>query len=172
MKIFLKSYIYIIFYLYLQNKIKLKIKNTMKKTISILSVFTVSFFYSQENNNDTKNENENKIISKKDFNFDSNHKNIIKIENQKPIHIEIFQYNNKEYKIKKNKSINDINLSIFNKNYSELEEKLSNYNTIDNNIVAIRYENLSEIENTTYKVDRMLENKYIYKADKTKTYWS
>ena len=95
----------------------------MKKTISILSVFTVSFFYSQENNNDTKNENENKIISKKDFNFDSNHKNIIKIENQKPIHIEIFQYNNKEYKIKKNKSINDINLSIFNKNYSELEEK-------------------------------------------------
>ena len=144
----------------------------MKKTISILSVFTVSFFYSQENNNDTKNENENKIISKKDFNFDSNHKNIIKIENQKPIHIEIFQYNNKEYKIKKNKSINDINLSIFNKNYSELEEKLSNYNAIDNNIVAIRYENLSEIENKTYKVDRMLENKYIYKADKTKTYWS
>ena len=63
-------------------------------------------------------------------------------------------------------------LSIFNKNYSELEEKLSNYNTIDNNIVAIRYENLSEIENTTYKVDRMLENKYIYKADKTKAYWS
>ena len=56
--------------------------------------------------------------------------------------------------------------------HSELEEKLSNYNTIDNNIVAIRYENLSEIENTTYKVDRMLENKYIYKADKTKTYWS
>ena len=139
----------------------------MKKTISILSVFTVSFFYSQENNNDTKNENENQIISKKDFNFDSNNKNIIKIENQKPIHIEIFQYNNKEYRIKKNKSINDINLSIFNKNYSELEEKLSNYN-----IVAIRYENLSEIENTTYKVDRMLENKYIYKADKTKTYWS
>ena len=80
--------------------------------------------------------------------------------------------NNKEYRIKKNKSINYINLSIFNKNYSELEEKLSNYNTIDNNIVAIRYENLSEIENTTYKVDRMLENKYIYKADKTKTYWS
>ena len=111
----------------------------MKKTISILSVFTVSFFYSQENNNDAKNENENQIISKKDFNFDSNHKNIIKIENQKPIHIEIFQYNNKEYRIKKNKSINDINLSIFNKNYSELEEKLSNYNTIDNNIVAIRY---------------------------------
>ena len=151
----------------MQNKIKLKIQNTMKKTISILSVFTVSFFYSQENNNDTKNENENQIISKKDFNFDSNNKNIIKIENQKPIHIEIFQYNNKEYRIKKNKSINDINLSIFNKNYSELEEKLSNYN-----IVAIRYENLSEIENTTYKVDRMLENKYIYKADKTKTYWS
>ena len=156
----------------MQNKIKLKIKNTMKKTISILSVFTVSFFYSQENNNDTKNENENQIISKKDFNFDSNDKNIIKIENQKPIHIEIFQYNNKEYRIKKNKSINNINLSIFNKNYSELEEKLSNYNTIDNNIVAIRYENLSEIEKTTYKVDRMLENKYIYKADKTKTYWS
>ena len=158
----------------MQNKIKLKIKNTMKKTISILSVFTVSFFYSQENNNDAKNENENEnqIISKKDFNFDSNNKNIIKIENQKPIHIEIFQYNNKEYRIKKNKSINDINLSIFNKNYSELEEKLSNYNTIDNNIVAIRYENLSEIENTTYKVDRILENKYIYKADKTKTYWS
>ena len=123
----------------------------MKKTISILSVFTISFFDSQENNNDTKNENENQIISKKDFNFD---------------------YNNKEYRIKKNKSINDINLSIFNKNYSELEEKLSNYNTIDNNIVAIRYENLSEIENTTYKLDRMLENKYIYKADKTKTYWS
>ena len=140
----------------------------MKKTISILSVFTVSFFYSQENNNGTKNENENQIISKKDFNFDSNDKNIIKIENQKPINIEIFKYNNKEYRIKKNKSINDINLSIFNKNYIELEEKLSNYN----NIVAIRYENLSEIENTTYKVDRMLENKYIYKADKTKTYWS
>ena len=156
----------------MQNKIKLKIKNTMKKTISILSVFTISFFYSQENNNDTKNENENQIISKKDFNFDYNNKNIIKIENQKPIHIEIFQYNNKEYRIKKNKSINDINLSIFNKNYSELEEKLSNYNTIDNNIVAIRYENLSEIENTTYKLDIMLENKYIYKADKTKTYWS
>ena len=144
----------------------------MKKTISILSVFTVSFFYSQQNHNDAKNENENKIISKKYFNFDSNNKNIIKIENQKSIYIEIFQYNNKEYKIKKNKSINDINLSIFNKNYNELEEKLSNYNTIDNNIVAIRYENLSEIENTTYKVDRMLENKYIYKADKTKTYWS
>ena len=144
----------------------------MKKTISILYVFTVSFFYSQENNNDVKNENKNQIISKKDFNFDSNNKNIIKIENQKPIHIEIFQYNNKEYRIKKNKSINDINLSIFNKNYSELEEKLSNYNAIDNIIVAIRYENLSEIENTTYKVDRMLENKYIYKADKTKTYWS
>jgi len=158
----------------LQNKIKLKIKNTMKKTISILSVFTVSFFYSQNNNNNNniKNDNENQIISKKDFNFDSNNKNIIKIENQKPIHIEIFQYNNKEYRIKKNKSINDINLSIFNKNYSELEEKLSNYNTIDNNIVAIRYENLSEIENTTYKLDRILENKYIYKADKTKTYWS
>ena len=156
----------------MQNKIKLKIQNTMKKTISILSVFTVSFFYSQENNNDAKNENENKIISKKYFNFDSNNKNIIKIENQKSIYIEIFQYNNKEYKIKKNKSINDINLSIFNKNYNELEEKLSNYNTIDNNIVAIRYENLSEIENTTYKVDRMLENKYIYKADKTKAYWS
>ena len=150
----------------MQNKIKLKIQNTMKKTISILSIFTVSFFYSQENNNDAKNENENQIISKKDFNFDSNDKNIIKI------HIEIFKYNNKEYRIKKNKSINYINLSIFNKNYSELEEKLSNYNTIDNNIVAIRYENLSEIENTTYKVDRMLENKYIYKADKTKTYWS
>lgn len=144
----------------------------MKKTISILSIFTVSFFYSQENNNDAKNENENQIISKKDFNFDSNHKNIIKIENQKPIHIEIFQYNNKEYRIKKNKSINDINLSIFNKNYSKLEEKLSNYNAIDNNIVAIRYENLSEIENKTYKVDRILENKYIYKSDKTKTYWS
>ena len=158
----------------MQNKIKLKIKNTMKKTISILSVFTVSFFYSQNNNNNNniKNDNENQIISKKDFNFDSNNKNIIKIENQKPIHIEIFQYNNKEYRIKKNKSINDINLSIFNKNYSELEEKLSNYNTIDNNIVAIRYENLSEIENTTYKLDRILENKYIYKADKTKTYWS
>ena len=156
----------------MQNKIKIKIQNTMKKTISILSVFTVSFFYSQENNNDIKNENENQIISKKDFNFDSNNKNIIKIENQKPINIEIFKYNNKEYRIKKNKSINDINLSIFNKNYSEIEEKLSNYNTIDNNIVAIRYENLSEIENTTYKVDRMLENKYIYKADKTKTYWS
>ena len=156
----------------MQNKIKLKIQNTMKKTISILSIFTVSFFYSQENNNDAKNESENKIISKKYFNFDSNNKNIIKIENQKSIYIEIFQYNNKEYKIKKNKSINDINLSIFNKNYNELEEKLSNYNTIDNNIVAIRYENLSEIENTTYKVDRMLENKYIYKADKTKTYWS
>ena len=106
------------------------------------------------------------------FNFDYNNKNIIKIENQKPIHIEIFQYNNKEYRIKKNNSINDINLSIFNKNYSELEEKSSNYNIIDNNIVAIRYENLSEIENTTYKVDRILENKYIYKADKTKTYWS
>ena len=49
----------------------------MKKTISILSVFTVSFFYSQENNNDIKNENENQIISKKDFNFNSNNKNII-----------------------------------------------------------------------------------------------
>ena len=71
----------------------------MKKTISILSVFTVSFFYSQENNNYIKNENENQIISKKDFNFNSNDKNIIKIENQKPIHIEIFQYNNKEYRI-------------------------------------------------------------------------
>ena len=144
----------------------------MKKTISILSVFTVSFFYSQENNNDAKNENENQIISKKDFNFDSNHKNIIKIENQKPIHIEIFQYNNKEYRIKKNNSLNDLNLSIFNKNYDELRENLSNYNNIDDNIAAIRYENLSEIENTIYKVDRMLENKYIYKADKTKTYWS
>ena len=104
----------------MQNKIKLKIQNTMKKTISILSVFTVSFFYSQENNNGTKNENENQIISKKDFNFDSNDKNIIKIENQKPINIEIFKYNNKEYRIKKNKSINDINLSIFNKNYDDL----------------------------------------------------
>ena len=144
----------------------------MKKTISILSVFTVSFFYSQDNNNDIKNENENQIISKKDFNITSENRNIIKIENHKPIHIEIFQYNNKEYRIKKNNSLNDLNLSIFNKNYSELEEKLSNYNAIDNNIVAIRYENLSEIENTTYKVDRMLENKYIYKADKTKTYWS
>ena len=144
----------------------------MKKTISILSVFTVSFFYSKENNNDAKNENENQIISKKDFNFDSNHKNIIKIENQKPIHIEIFQYNNKEYRIKKNNSLNDLNLSIFNKNYDDLGENISNYNSIDNNIVAIRYENLSEIENTTYKVDRILENKYIYKADKTKTYWS
>ena len=144
----------------------------MKKTISILSVFTISFFYSQENNNDTKNENENQIISKKDFNFDYNNKNIIKIENQKPIHIEIFQYNNKEYKIKKNNSLNDLNLSIFNKNYDELRENLSNYNNIDDNIAAIRYENLSEIENTTYKLDRMLENKYIYKADKTKTYWS
>ena len=144
----------------------------MKKTISILYVFTVSFFYSQDNSNDAKNENENQIISKKDFNFDYNNKNIIKIENQKPIHIEIFQYNNKEYRIKKNKSINDINSSIFNKSYNELEEKLSNYNTINNNIVAIRYENLSEIENTTYKVDRILENKYIYKSDKTKTYWS
>ena len=113
----------------------------MKKTISILSVFTVSFFYSQDNNNDIKNENNNHIISKKDFNITSENRNIIKIENHKPIHIEIFQYNNKEYRIKKN-------------------------------IVAIRYENLSEIENTTYKVDRMLENKYIYKADKTKTYWS
>lgn len=156
----------------MQNKIKLKIQNTMKKTISILYVFTVSFFYSQDNSNDAKNENENQIISKKDFNFDYNNKNIIKIENQKPIHIEIFQYNNKEYRIKKNKSINDINSSIFNKSYNELEEKLSNYNTINNNIVAIRYENLSEIENTTYKVDRILENKYIYKSDKTKTYWS
>ena len=97
---------------------------------------------------------------------------IIKIENQKPIHIEIFQYKNKEYKIKKNNSLNDLNLSIFNKNYDDLGENISNYNSIDNNIVAIRYENLSEIENTTYKVDRMLENKYIYKADKTKTYWS
>ena len=144
----------------------------MKKTISILSIFTVSFFYSQENNNDAKNKNENQIISKKDFNFDSNNKNIIKIENQKPIHIEIFQYKNKEYKIKKNNSLNDLNLSIFNKNYDELRENLSNYNNIDDNIAAIRYENLSEIENTTYKVDRMLENKYIYKADKTKTYWS
>jgi len=63
-------------------------------------------------------------------------------------------------------------LSIFNKNYDDLGENISNYNSIDNNIVAIRYENLSEIENTTYKVDRILENKYIYKADKTKTYWS
>ena len=144
----------------------------MKKTISILSVFTVSFFYSQENNNEVKNKNENQIISKKDFNFDSNNKNIIKIEEQKLIHIEMFQYNNKEYRIKKNKSINNINLSIFNKNYDDLGENISNYNSIDNNIVAIRYENLSEIENTTYKVDRMLENKYIYKADKTKTYWS
>jgi hypothetical protein len=144
----------------------------MKKTISILSIFTVSFFYSQDNNNDIKNKNNNQIINKKDFNITSENRNIIKIENQKPIHIEMFQYNNKEYKIKKNNSLNDLNLSIFNKNYSELEEKLSNYNTIDNNIVAIRYENLSEIENTTYKVDRILENKYIYKADKTKTYWS
>ena len=101
----------------------------MKKTISILSVFTISFFYSQENNN-------------------------------------------KEYRIKKNNSLNDLNLSIFNKNYDDLGENIYNYNSIDNNIVAIRYENLSEIENTTYKVDRMLENKYIYKADKTKTYWS
>ena len=131
----------------------------MKKTISILSVFTVSFFYSQDNNNDIKNENNNHIISKKDFNITSENRNIIKIENHKPIHIEIFQYNNKEYRIKKNNSLNDLNLSIFNKN-------------LDDNIAAIRYENLSEIENTTYKVDRMLENKYIYKADKTKTYWS
>lgn len=144
----------------------------MKKTILILSVFTVSFFYSQKNNNEIKNKNENQIISKEDFNFDSNDKNIIKIESQKPIHIEIFQYNNKEYKIKKNNSLNDLNLSIFNKNYDELRENLSNYNNIDDNIAAIRYENLSEIENTTYKVDRILENKYIYKADKTKTYWS
>lgn len=159
------------FYLSLWNKIKLKIQNTMKKTISILSVFTVSFFYSQDNNN-IKNENNNQIISKKDFNITSENRNIIKIENQKPIHIEIFQYNNKEYRIKKNNSINDLNLSIFNKNYDDLGENLSNYNNIDNNIVAIRYENLSEIENTTYKVDRILENKYIYKADKTKTYWS
>ena len=156
----------------MQNIIKLKIQNTMKKTISILSVFTVSFFYSQENKNEIKNKNENQIISKEDFNFDYNNKNIIKIEEQKPIHIEMFQYNNKEYRIKKNKSINNINLSIFNKNYDDLGENISNYNSIDNNIVAIRYENLSEIENTTYKVDRMLENKYIYKADKTKTYWS
>ena len=126
----------------------------MKKTILILSVFTVSFFYSQDNNNDIKNENNNHIISKKDFNITSENRNIIKIENHKPIHIEIFQYNNKEYRIKKNNSLNDLNLSIF------------------NNIVAIRYENLSEIENTTYKVDRILENKYIYKANKTKTYWS
>ena len=73
----------------------------MKKTISILSVFTASFFYSQENNNEIKNENENQIISKKDFNFDSSNKNIIKIEEQKTIHIEMFQYNNKEYRIKK-----------------------------------------------------------------------
>lgn len=144
----------------------------MKKTISILSVFTVSFFYSQDNNNDIKNENNNQIISKKDFNITSENRNIIKIENQKPIHIEIFQYNNKEYRIKKNNSLNDLNISIFNKNYDELRENLSNYNNIDDNIAAIRYENLSEIENTTYKVDRMLENKYIYKADKTKTYWS
>ena len=144
----------------------------MKKTISILSIFTVSFFYSQDNNNDIKNENNNQIISKKDFNITSENKNIIKIENQKPIHIEIFQYKNKEYKIKKNNSLNDLNLSIFNKNYDELRENLSNYNNIDDNIAAIRHENLSEIENTTYKVDRMLENKYIYKADKTKTYWS
>ena len=132
----------------------------MKKTISILSVFTVSFFYSQDNNNDIKNENNNHIISKKDFNITSENRNIIKIENHKPIHIEIFQYKN------------NLNLSIFNKNYDDLGENISNYNSIDNNIVAIRYENLSEIENTTYKVDRMLENKYIYKADKTKTYWS
>lgn len=144
----------------------------MKKTISILSVFTISFFYSQDNNDDIKNENNNQIISKKDFNISSENRNIIKIENQKPIYIEMFQYNNKEYKIKKNNSLNDLNLSIFNKNYDELRENISNYNSIDNNIVAIRYENLSEIENTTYKVDRMLENKYIYKADKTKTYWS
>ena len=144
----------------------------MKKTISILSVFTISFFYSQDNNDDIKNENNNQIISKKDFNITSENRNIIKIENQKPIYIEMFQYNNKEYKIKKNNSLNDLNLSIFNKNYDELRENISNYNSIDNNIVAIRYENLSEIENTTYKVDRMLENKYIYKADKTKTYWS
>ena len=130
----------------------------MKKTISILSVFTVSFFYSQNNNNDIKNENNNQIISKKDFNITYENRNIIKIENQKPIHIEMFQYNNKEYRIKKNNSLNDLNLS--------------NYNNIDDNIAAIRYENLSEIENTTYKVDRILENKYIYKADKTKTYWS
>ena len=144
----------------------------MKKTISILSIFTVSFFYSQDNNNDIKNENNNQIISKKDFNITSENRNIIKIENHKPIHIEIFQYNNKEYRIKKNNFLNDLNLSIFNKNYDDLGENISNYNSIDNNIVAIRYENLSEIENTTYKVDRMLENKYIYKADKTKTYWS
>ena len=77
----------------------------MKKTILILSVFTVSFFYSQKNNNEIKNKNENQIISKEDFNFDSNDKNIIKIESQKPIHIEIFQYNNKEYKILDNKYI-------------------------------------------------------------------
>ena len=70
----------------------------MKKTISILSVFTVSFFYSQDNNNDIKNENNNQIISKNDFNITSENRNIIKIENQKPIHIEMFQYNNKEYK--------------------------------------------------------------------------
>ena len=70
----------------------------MKKTISILSVFTASFFYSQDNNNDIKNENNNHIISKKDFNITSENRNIIKIENHKPIHIEIFQYNNKEYR--------------------------------------------------------------------------
>ena len=57
----------------------------MKKTISILSVFTVSFFYSQKNNNEIKNKNENQIISKEDFNFDSNDKNIIKIENVLPV---------------------------------------------------------------------------------------
>ena len=49
----------------------------MKKTISILSIFTVSFFYSQDNNNDIKNENNNKIISKKDFNITYENRNII-----------------------------------------------------------------------------------------------
>ena len=50
----------------------------MKKTISILSIFTVSFFYSQDNNNDIKNENNNQIISKKDFNITYENRNIIK----------------------------------------------------------------------------------------------
>ena len=52
----------------------------MKKTISILSIFTISFFYSQDNNDNIKNENNNQIISKKDFNITSENRNIIKIE--------------------------------------------------------------------------------------------
>ena len=127
----------------------------MKKTISILSVFTVSFFYSQDNNNDIKNENNNQIISKKDFNITYENRNIIKIENQKPIHIEMFQYNNKEYKIKKNNSLNDLNLSIFNKNYDELREKIETLNSENEGLKAESKKKTEDINSKLKELDKL-----------------